>query len=105
MSSSIASKIGLAMFLFYHQRRARVATAVDATRGAVIPVSSPLRPALAALTPKFHALDSRVILVAENAEHISDSVAGLLDGVICRSIAGPDLVDCIRRVGRGQRCL
>jgi DNA-binding NarL/FixJ family response regulator len=83
----------------------RLGSAVEATRGAVIMVSSTLRPDLASLSAKAHALDSRVILVAENAEHISDSVAALLDGVICRSIAGPDLVNCIRRVGRGQRCL
>ena len=83
----------------------RLTSAIDSARGAVILVSSTLRPDIAALTTKAHALDCRVVLVAENAEHISDSVAGSLDGVICRSIAGPDLVDCIRRVGRGQRCL
>jgi DNA-binding NarL/FixJ family response regulator len=83
----------------------RLGSAVEATRGAVILVSSTLRPDLASLATRAHALDSRLILVAENAERISDSVAALLDGVICRSIAGPDLIDCIRRVGRGQRCL
>ena len=83
----------------------RLTSAVDAARGAVILVSSTLRPDLAALTTQAHALDSRVILIAENAEQISDSIATLLDGIICRNIAGPDLVDCIHRVGRGQRFL
>jgi DNA-binding NarL/FixJ family response regulator len=83
----------------------RLTAAVDAARGAVILVSSTLRPDLAALTTQAHALDSRVILIAENAEQISDSIATLLDGIICRNIAGPDLVDCIHRVGRGQRFL
>src|SRR5260370_5696844 len=57
----------------------RLSSAVEATRGVVILVSSTLRPDLASLSTKAHALDSRVILVAENAEHISDSVAALLD--------------------------
>ena len=84
---------------------ARLTSAIDAARGAVILVSTTLRPDLAALTTQAHALDSRVVLIAENAEQISDSVAALLDGIICRNIAGPDLVDCIHRVGRGQRFL
>src|SRR5881409_2840337 len=63
----------------------RLGSAVDSARGVVILVSSTLRPDLAALTTKAHALDSRVILVAENAEHISDSDTALLDGVVCRS--------------------
>ena len=25
--------------------------------------------------------------------------------MVCRSIAGPKLIDCVRRVGRGQRCV
>ena len=83
----------------------RLTSAVDAARGAVILVSSTLHPDLATLTTQAHALDSRVILIAENAEQISDSIATLLDGIICRNIAGPDLVDCIHRVGRGQRFL
>jgi DNA-binding NarL/FixJ family response regulator len=47
--------------------------------------------------------ESRVILVTENAEHIPDNIANLLDGIICRSIAGPDLIESVRRVARGQR--
>ena len=84
---------------------ARLTSAIDGARGAVILVSSTLHPDLATLTTQAHALDSRVILIAENAEQISDSIATLLDGIICRNIAGPDLVDCIHRVGRGQRFL
>jgi DNA-binding NarL/FixJ family response regulator len=83
---------------------ARLTSAVDGVRGAVILVSSTLRPDLAILTTQAHALDSRVILIAENSEHIADQVVAILDGIICRNIAGPDLIDCIRRVGRGQRC-
>jgi DNA-binding NarL/FixJ family response regulator len=84
---------------------ARLTSAVDSVRGAVILVSSTLRPDLAALTTQAHALDSRVILIAENTEQIADPIAAVLDGIISRSIAGPDLIDCIRRVSRGQRCL
>ena len=83
----------------------RLAAAMDSFRGAVILVSSTLRPALPTLLPHARASDSRAILIIENNEHLSEETATLLDGIICRNIAGPDLIDCVRRVGRGQRCL
>jgi DNA-binding NarL/FixJ family response regulator len=45
----------------------------------------------------------RVILVAENAEQIAEEISGLVDGILCRSVPGAVLVDCVRRVGQGSR--
>ena len=52
-----------------------------------------------------HANDSRVILIVESTESVPVQFSELLDGVIGRSINAMDLVDCVRRVARGQRCL
>jgi DNA-binding NarL/FixJ family response regulator len=83
----------------------RLSTAVDATRGAVILIGSSLQPDLPNLIAQAHSLDSRVIFITENAEQIPEDIAVQLDGCVCRNVAGPDLIDCVRRVGRGQRVL
>jgi DNA-binding NarL/FixJ family response regulator len=84
---------------------ARLGSAVEGVRGAVILVASSLQPDLVALLVRAHANDSRVILISENAESVPEQFAALLDGVIGRNITATDLIDCIRRVARGQRCL
>ena len=72
-------------------------------RGSILLIASSLRPDFSALFARSRELGNRVILVAENAEHVADEMVSLLDGIVGRSVAGPDLVDCVRRVARGQR--
>ena len=55
------------------------------------------------LVARTRSAGSRIILVAENAEQIVDDVSGLVDGILCRSVPGTVLVDCVRRVGQGNR--
>jgi DNA-binding NarL/FixJ family response regulator len=83
----------------------RLATALEATRGVVALVSNTLSPDILALSAQVHALDSRIILIVENHQQIPSEIAALLDGVIGRNINGPDLVDSVRRVARGERLL
>ena len=85
----------------------RLKTAIGIVRGAVILVSSSLTPDIPALVAQAHASgsDSRVMLVAENNEQIPDDIVALVDGIVCRSVTGPALLDCVRRVARGQRCV
>ena len=45
------------------------------------------------------------ILVAEKNEEIAPAVAAELGGIVGRSITGPEMVDCVRRVARGQKCV
>ena len=82
---------------------AKLSTAIDGFRGSIIILSSGLCLDLPALLSRTRLLESRVILVAENSEHVADEVASQLDGIVCRNVAGPDLLDCVRRVARGQR--
>ena len=82
---------------------AKLFAAVDNFRGATLLLSSGLRPDFATLFARARSFGSRVILVTENGEQLSDDITVHLDGLVCRSVAGPDLVDCVRRVVRGQR--
>ncbi len=81
----------------------RLFAAVEASTGAIVLAASSLRPDFPVLLARINALGSRVILVTENTEHLTDEVAILLDGIVCRNVAGSELVDCVRRVARGQR--
>jgi DNA-binding NarL/FixJ family response regulator len=81
----------------------KLASAIGSFRGSIVIVSSSLRPDMKELLSATETVGSRLILVVENSEQVTDEIALLLDGVLCRNVAGTDLVDCIRRVGRGQR--
>lgn len=81
----------------------RLSGALESLRGAVVLISSSLRPDLASLSQRARLAASQLVLVAENSEQVPDDQARLVDGIVCRSIAGSDLADCIRRVARGQR--
>src|SRR5260370_17677099 len=78
---------------------------IDGFRGSIVIVSSSLRPDLPALLERTQALGSHLILVAENAEHVADAVAARLDGIVCRNVAGTDLLECAPRVYRAPLTL
>lgn len=82
---------------------AKVWGAMDGLRGSILVVSSSLRPDLPDLLNRAHTIGIHVILIVENTEHIADDMAAQLDGILCRNVAGADLLDCVRRVARGQR--
>ncbi|WP_433965069.1 hypothetical protein [Tunturiibacter gelidiferens] len=77
--------------------------AVDGLRGSVVLLSSSLRLELKDLLARTQAAGSRTVLIAENAELVPEEIAVLFDGLLHRNVAGSVLVDCIRRVARGQR--
>lgn len=84
---------------------ARLAAAVEASHHAVVVFSSSLGLDTRAMLARVKAVGSRSVLIAETGAEIPEDLLQLLDGMVTRSIAGPDLVDCVRRVGRGQRCV
>jgi DNA-binding NarL/FixJ family response regulator len=46
---------------------------------------------------------SRSVMILEQGVMLDESVAKRLEGVILRSVAGPQLVDCLYRVASGER--
>jgi DNA-binding NarL/FixJ family response regulator len=84
---------------------ARLSHAVDAHHGAVLIFSSSLQLGVPAVVAQAKAASTRTILIAENGAEVAEDLARLLDGVLFRNVQGPDLIDCIRRVGKGQRCM
>ena len=76
--------------------------AIDALRGSLLIVSTSLRLDLNDLLTRIRSAGSRVILVTENTEQVAEDITVLFDGVLCRSVPGNVLVDCVRRVAQGQ---
>lgn len=47
--------------------------------------------------------ESRAVMILEHEAILDDSVAKRLEGVVLRSVAAPQLVDCLYRVTAGER--
>ena len=82
---------------------AKLMAAIDGFHGAVILFASSLGLNTHAFIDTLKPLGSRSILIAENQEEIPDDVSTRLNGIVCRSVGGTDLVECVLVVGRGQR--
>ena len=83
----------------------RLVAAVEAARGALVLMSTGIRADMPALLEQAKTLGSRVILITERGEELSEEMTEQLDGVISRSISGPELIETIRRVAHGLRCV
>jgi DNA-binding NarL/FixJ family response regulator len=84
---------------------ARLSNALDAHRGAIVLFSASLQLDVDLVIARSAAAGSRTVLIAENGAEIGDGLVRALDGVLFRNVPGTDLIDCIRRVAAGQRCV
>ncbi len=83
----------------------RLRAAVDAHKGSVILFSMGISLVLPELLAVIAAAGSRAILILENNEQVDDALTPLLHGIVYRSVTGSDLIECVRKVNRGQRSL
>ncbi len=84
---------------------ARLMAAVEATRGAVALVSTGIRVEMDELLDRAKMLGSRVILITEKGETLDDAMTAGLDGVVSRSVGGAELIETVRKVSHGLRCV
>ena len=83
----------------------RLVRAIESFRSTVTLFSSSLRIETDEVLERLAAAGSRGVLIAENNENIDSAMMIRLDGIIQRAISGQELVDCIRSVNRGERCV
>jgi len=83
----------------------RFLSALEAHRVAVAVFSFSMGLDVLAVCARANAASSRTVLIAENGAEIAENLGRLVDGVVFRNVLGVDLIDCIRRVGVGQRCV
>jgi DNA-binding NarL/FixJ family response regulator len=83
----------------------RLIATIKSFQASIVIFSTGLKLDIAAVIAELNAAGSYGILVAEKGEEIPEKIAAQLGGIIGRSITGPALIDCVRRVARGQKCL
>jgi DNA-binding NarL/FixJ family response regulator len=84
---------------------ARLAAALEAHSGAILLFSSSMELDVLSIVSQVRQGSSRAVMVAENSAQVADALLKMLDGVVYRNVPGTELVDCIRRVGAGERCV
>jgi len=83
----------------------RLIPTIKSFQGSIVIFSTAQGLDLADVIAELNAAGSRAILVADKNEEIPDELAAQLGGVVGRSITGPEMIDCVRRVGRGKKCV
>lgn len=83
----------------------RLASAIHSFRSSIVIFSTGLGADLAATVGQLKEAGSHGVLVVDKDEIVPEPVANAMRGMIGRSITGPELVDCVRKVARGQRCI
>jgi len=80
----------------------RMLHAITTFPGAVVLFAASLRPDLPRLRALIESVGSRGVVIAENSETAATYLQQGFRGVVFRSVTGPALVECIRRVAAGE---
>ncbi len=83
----------------------RLQSALVTFRGATVLFGSTLKQDPHQLMQQICSVGSRGIAILENNEVQQPYLTAHVHGLFFRSITGPTLVDCVRRVGRGERAI
>jgi DNA-binding NarL/FixJ family response regulator len=81
----------------------RLFPALDTFRGAILIFASSLKLDPQLLIPHVAGTNSRSIVIAENGESIQPWFSAGVDGAAHRNVTGPALIDCVRRIAKGER--
>jgi DNA-binding NarL/FixJ family response regulator len=83
----------------------RLKEALDSLRHSIAVFPTSIAPDLHLLLDCVERAGSKSVVIVEYGTKLDQSVARRADGVVLRSVAGPQLVECLRRVAAGQRCV
>jgi DNA-binding NarL/FixJ family response regulator len=81
----------------------RIFPTLDTFKGAIILFASAMKPNIHHLVDRVRTNGSLSVVIAENAESTSSYIAAGVQAAVHRAINGPALIDCVRRVARGER--
>ena len=83
----------------------RLLSAMDSLRGCIVVFSAGLSRDLTEILARIRMAGHKSVLIGENGAELPGTVVAAVDGVIFRGVDGPALLDTVRRVASGQRCL
>lgn len=81
----------------------RLFPALDTFRGATLLFASAMKLDPKTLVPRVLSAGSRCIVIAENGEPVQSWLNSGVNGAAHRNVTGPALIECVRRVGQGER--
>lgn len=81
----------------------RLFPALDTFRGATLLFASSLKLDPKTLVPRILSAGSRCIVIAENGEPVQSWLNSGVNGAAHRNVTGSALIECVRRVGQGER--
>ncbi len=83
----------------------RLYHAIATFRGSTVIVAASMRPDFALVFASGRSVSSRVIVVAENGETPPPEVLSEAQGLVYRRVSPAELIDCVRRVIRGEKAI
>ncbi|MBV8674358.1 MAG: response regulator transcription factor [Acidobacteriaceae bacterium] len=81
----------------------RIFATLDTFKGAILLFASALKPNLHQLVDRVRSNASLCVVIAENSEPTASYISAGVQAAVHRAINGPALIDCVRRVARGER--
>jgi DNA-binding NarL/FixJ family response regulator len=84
---------------------AKLLAAVGGSRNSLVIVASSLFQNLTELIAVLKSSASHGVLITEKEEQLPESVSVEFNGILSRGVTGPELIDCVRKVARGVRCV
>jgi DNA-binding NarL/FixJ family response regulator len=82
----------------------RLQEAVGSIRHSIVIFPSSITNDLPALLDWIEQAGSRSVVILEHDSTLETPVAQRVEGVVLRSVAAPQLIDCLQRVNAGERC-
>ncbi len=83
----------------------RLYHAISTFRGSIVLVATSLRSDLPKVLESARTAASRVIVIAENSDPPPPAVLTELQGLVYRNVSSAALIDCVRRIIRGERMI
>ena len=81
----------------------RLEEVAEKCTGCVLLIAYSLRPHLGEIAARARRASQRIVLITKREEILSPAESNLIDGVLCRTADSTTLVNCVRRVARGER--
>jgi DNA-binding NarL/FixJ family response regulator len=82
---------------------ARLFQVMDTFHGTTLLFASSLKLSSLQLMARVRSTGGRAVVIAENHESLQPLLADGVTGAVHRSVSGPSLIDCVRRVIHGER--
>src|SRR5665213_2229950 len=83
----------------------RLKEAIATLRDAIVVFPTSMTQNIAEVLSSIEASAGKSIVIVEHGDKLDALVAERVNGVVLRSVAGSQLVDCLRRVAVGERCI